>query len=157
LFDSFRKKQRAVTEPQPTKNSVLISLSESDRTDFGRVDFPAQSQDQKVFSAIWALESAVNCDGFASYLDSEDDSIPFAVEALETIGASQAAAIVRHALELPRESSNELTDEQLEELEGLDTAFTSYPDDLTSLLYAFVAARPESFGEVPDLSSLKPA
>jgi hypothetical protein len=37
------------------KNAFLISLSESDRTDFGRVDFAIQSQRQKVFSAVWGL------------------------------------------------------------------------------------------------------
>lgn len=37
------------------KNHFLINLSESKRTDFGRVDFAAQSEAQKVFSAIWSL------------------------------------------------------------------------------------------------------
>ena len=40
-------------------NRVLIALSESDRTDFGRVAFAEQSDAQKVFSAIWELESQV--------------------------------------------------------------------------------------------------
>jgi hypothetical protein len=149
LFDSLRGRKAAPTARPITKDSVLISLSESDSTDFGSLDFAAQSPDQQVFSAIWALESAVNCDGFASYLDSEDNSIAFAPQALDAIGATRAAAIVRQALELPRESSNDLSDEQLEELEELDQAFMEYPDDLTGLLYAFVAARPQSFGEVP--------
>jgi hypothetical protein len=105
-----------------------------------------------VFSAIWALEAAVNCDGFASHFATDDDSITFAPRALDIIGAAKAASIVRRALELPPESSNELTDEQLEELEDLDRAFMEYPDDLTALLYDFVASRPESFGEVRSVS-----
>jgi hypothetical protein len=149
LFDSLRRSKPAPVAPPINKNAVLIALSESDRSDLGRVDFADQSRDQKVFSAIWTLEGAVNMDGFASYFASEDESIGFAAEALEAIGAHQAAAIVRQAQQLPPESSNDLTDEQLEELEGLDQAFMAYPDDLTGLLYAFVAARPESFGEVP--------
>ena len=152
LFDSLRRRNPNPPERPITKDSVLISLSESERTDFGRVDFAAQPPDQQVFSAIWALESGVNCDGFASYVASEDESIPFAPRALETVGARRAASIVRRALELPPESSNELSDEQLEELEELDQAFMAYPDDLTGLLYDFVAARPQSFGEVPALS-----
>ena len=152
LFDSLRRRKAEPTERPLTKNAVLISISESDRSDFGRVDFAAQSPDQQVFSAIWALESAVNCDGFASYFATDDDSITFAPQALDIIGAAQAASIVRRALELPPESSDELTDEQLEELEVLDQAFMEYPDDLTALLYDFVAARPESFGAIPAVS-----
>jgi len=50
------------------KNSCLIQLAESDRTDFGRVDFLLQPHDQRVFSAIWALESEVNSGGFSHLL-----------------------------------------------------------------------------------------
>ena len=42
------------------KNEALIRLSESAGADFGRVAFDAQSAPQKVFSAIWQLESLVN-------------------------------------------------------------------------------------------------
>jgi len=34
-------------------------------------------------------------------------------------------------------------------LSSLDSEFFSYPDDLTELLFAFVAARPQVFGDVP--------
>jgi hypothetical protein len=47
------------------KNSFLINLSESTRTDFGRADFANESPVQKVFSAVWALESEVNSGGFS--------------------------------------------------------------------------------------------
>ena len=43
----------------PTKNHILISLSESDKTQFGKQDFAQQSTPQKVFSSIWAVESEV--------------------------------------------------------------------------------------------------
>jgi len=52
------------------KNSFLIQLSESPRTDFGRVAFAEQSEPQKVFSSIWALESQVNNGGFLQYFGS---------------------------------------------------------------------------------------
>ncbi len=50
------------------KNALLIDLSESDRTMFGRVDFDQQPPEQQVFSAIWALESQVNNGEFAQFL-----------------------------------------------------------------------------------------
>jgi hypothetical protein len=49
----------------PTKNDILIGLSESDKTEFGKEDFAQQSTSQKVFSSIWALESEVNNGGFS--------------------------------------------------------------------------------------------
>jgi hypothetical protein len=47
------------------KNGILIALSESDKTKFGKEDFSAQSVPQKVFSSIWAVESEVNNGGFS--------------------------------------------------------------------------------------------
>ena len=49
------------------KNELLIVLSESKRTDFGRVEFANQADEQKTFSAIWELESEVNNGGFEQY------------------------------------------------------------------------------------------
>jgi hypothetical protein len=51
----------------PTKNHILIGLSESPRTKFGKQDFASQSVPQKVFSALWEVESEVNNGGFAQY------------------------------------------------------------------------------------------
>ncbi len=50
-----------------TKNQILIRLSESKNTQFGKEDFSRQSLPQKVFSAIWAVESEVNNGGFSQY------------------------------------------------------------------------------------------
>ena len=72
----------------PTKNHILILLSESEKTSFGKEEFSRQSVPQKVFSAIWAVESEVNNGGFSQYfLNGTGDSTPFVVAALETIGA----------------------------------------------------------------------
>ncbi len=49
------------------KNQALIMLSASDRTALGRQEFSQQSTPQKVFSAIWAVESEVNNGGFSQY------------------------------------------------------------------------------------------
>jgi len=45
------------------KNKILIELSESNRTEFGKEDFDKQSLPQKVFSAIWSVEAEVNNGG----------------------------------------------------------------------------------------------
>ena len=51
----------------PSKNNILISLSESDKTQFGKQDFATQSIPQQVFSSVWALEAEVNNGGFSQY------------------------------------------------------------------------------------------
>jgi len=142
------------------RNGFLIELSESPRTDFGRVDFHLQSDAQKVFTAIWELESQVNNGGFDQYLRYTDsDVIAYAPIALAAIGAHACEAIVAEALGLiaplpetragREESLDRLGEAELRRLEQLDGDFCTYPDDLTELLYAFVAARPATFGSVP--------
>ena len=143
------------------KSAFLIELSESDRTDFGRLDFEDQSEDQQVFSAIWALESQVNNGGFAQYFQSVDGHTANAVpSALRDIGAATCARIVGRALAvvateaLPvdqrlREQLIEALDETAQEaLEALDQEFLAYPDNLTDLLFDFVRLRPHTFGQV---------
>lgn len=49
------------------RNRYLIDLSESKRTDFGRVDFAKQTEVQKVFSAVLEIESQVTIGGFDQY------------------------------------------------------------------------------------------
>lgn len=145
-----------------TKNHILIGLSESDKTAFGKQEFARQSQPQKVFSAIWAVESEVNNGGFSQYfLNGTGESTPFVVEALRTIEAAKTAAICERAIAvafpagLPdsedaiRLTASEFPDEVFEKLEPLDQEFFSYPHNLTNLLFAFVSKHPEEFGELP--------
>jgi hypothetical protein len=142
-------------------NKILIDLSESPQTDFGRVDFLEQSHDQKVFSAIWELESQVNNGGFSQYFENHSgETAEFAPIALRSIGADRCAAIVERALRtvtpdaMPTDYDQRqrvlevLDDARRNVLDDLDEAFYTYPDDLTELLYAFVRARPEVFGPV---------
>ena len=142
------------------KNAFLIDLSESDRTDFGRVDFAAQSVLQKTFSAIWELESQVNNGGFDQYFrNSDSDIIAYAPTALREIGASACAEIVEAAINwiAPIPEDNDARCDALdaalavdeEPLEALDSKFYEYPDDLTTLLFAFVAKNANEFGGVP--------
>ena len=58
------------------KNAFLITLSESERTAFGKTEFAAQLEPQKVFSAIWELESEVNNGGFDQFFRNGRAAIP---------------------------------------------------------------------------------
>jgi len=143
------------------RNRYLIDLSESKRTDFGRVDFAKQSEVQKVFSAVWEIESQVNNGGFDQYFrNSDSEVICFAPTALITIGATACAKIVESAIRLisPLPATQEgrcdaldsLSQTQQEMLESADTEFFEYPDDLTTLLFAYVARHTEAFGPIPE-------
>jgi hypothetical protein len=148
-----------------TKNEILIGLSESERTKFGKEDFALQSFPQKVFSSIWAVESEVNNGGFSQYfLNSSAETATFVAKALDSIGAPKTADICRRAVErafpdgLPA-TANEISsaaadfsDELLAELDAIDTEFLAYPHDLTDLLFGYVGRHPEEFGPVPNPS-----
>jgi hypothetical protein len=143
------------------KNGILIALSESDKTMFGR-RFDTQSTPQKVFSAIWSVESEVNNGGFLQYfLNSSCETAGFVAEALDTIGASRTADICRRAIiaafpnglpaeaEVIRATAVEFSDQTEDELNALDGEFYQYPHNLTDLLFAYVAKHPEEFGPLP--------
>lgn len=143
------------------KNAFLIQLSESDRTMFGKEDFATQSVPQKVFSAIWAVESEVNNGGFSQYFYNDSaETAYFAAEALETVGAPQTANICRRAIAvafpsgLPtsapeiQAAASDFPDEVLDKLTALDQDFFSYPHNLTELLFAYVSKHPEEFGKL---------
>lgn len=146
----------------PTKNQILISLSSSEQTSFGREGFARQSFPQKVFSAIWGVESEVNNGGFSQYfLNSSAESSSFVVQALETIGAPETANICKRAIAtafpvgLPgseeiRAAAASFPAEVLDALEPLDQEFFSYPHDLTGLLFAYVSQHQEEFGRLPN-------
>ena len=129
---------------------------------FGKEDFESQSFPQKVFSAVWALESEVMNGGFLQYFQNASaESAPFVAEALDTIGAIETAAMCRRAMEaafpkgLPasadaiRSDAEDFPEDVLKALDTLDGEFFKYPNDLTSLLLAFVSTHPEEFGPLP--------
>ena len=146
----------------PTKNHILILLSASEKASFGKEDFASQSLPQKVFSALWEVESEVNNGGFSQYfLNSSSESATFVVEALETLGAPKTAHFCKRAIDtafpdgLPksveaiRSAAASFPDSVLTALEPLDQEFFSYPDNLTNLLFAYVSQHPEEFGPLP--------
>jgi hypothetical protein len=135
----------------------LIRLSESKQTKFGKEEFGRQSMPQKVFSAIWAVESEVNNGGFSQYfLNSSAESASFVVEALETIGAPETAAICERAKAaafpagLPaskdaiRSAAGDFPDEVLEKLEERDRSrvlFVSSRSHQVAICLCFYASR----------------
>jgi hypothetical protein len=145
------------------KNNILIELSESDRTDFGKKPISAQSPPQKVFSVIWAVESEVNNGGFSQYFlsDFSCETVSFVAEALEIIGAPHTASICMRAIEcafpagLPSTpnaisaAASDFSDDICEKLEVIDQEFFAYPHNLTDLLFAYASKHPETFGELP--------
>jgi hypothetical protein len=144
------------------KNGILIDLSESEKTRFGKEEFAQQSLPQQVFSAIWAIESEVNNGGFSQYfLNDSSQSASFVAKALETIGAPKTASICNHALatafpeglpptaEIVRSVAADFPDEILGKLELLDQEFLAYPHNLTELLFDYVVVHPEEFGTMP--------
>jgi hypothetical protein len=148
------------------KNEILIDLSESEQTRFGKEDFHLQSIPQKVFSSVWAVESEVNNGGFSQYFqNSSAETAPFVVEALDTIGAPHTARICNRAISsafpagLPANpddislTAGSLPDDMLKEFELLAGEFMEYPHNLTDLLFAYVSKHPEEFGPVPDPTS----
>jgi hypothetical protein len=144
-----------------TKNEILIALSASDRTKFGKEEFALQSFPQKVFSSIWEVESELNNGGFSQYFYNNIGDAAFVAEALDAIGAPKTAEICRRAIEtafphgLPSTPEGissiaaGFSDETLARMDRLDTEFFAYPHDLTSLLYAYVSRHPEEFGPLP--------
>lgn len=142
------------------KNHYLIGLSETPRTDYGKRDFAEQCQEQRVFSAIWELESLVNNGGCKGYFGNGAETASFATTALLAFGAHQCAAIVKEALALvpaplPTEHdacwdvTHSLPESVASRFRALDDRFFAYPDNLTELLFAFVAAHPDVFGATP--------
>jgi hypothetical protein len=144
------------------KNRVLIELSESEPTRFGKEDFRLQSVAQEVFSSVWTLESEVNNGGFSRYFrNSSAETASLMIEALPTIGAPRAADICSRAVasafparlplstEAVASTAENLRDVQRYELALPDGELMKYPDNLTDLLvFAYVAERTEEFGAV---------
>jgi hypothetical protein len=144
------------------KNEILIDLSESATTKIGKEEFEQQTFPQKVFTAIWEVESEVNNGGFSQYfLNDSAESASFVVNALMALGAPKTAAICGRAIltafpsglpqtaEAIRSMAADFSEDVLAKLEPLDQEFFSYPHNLTDLLFAYVTERPEEFGTLP--------
>lgn len=120
------------------------------------VGFDALPKRDRVLIAIWALEGDVNNGGFDQYyFNSSGDTAFFAATALELIGATRAATIVRRANAHfgsdgpPRDRDMrghrlaELTADNDELFEECDGAFYEYPDDIATLLAGYLSTTDE--------------
>jgi hypothetical protein len=138
------------------------SLAPALHVSLTKEEFERQSLPQKVFSAIWEVESEVNNGGFSQYfLNDSAESASFVVNALTTIGAPKTADICRRAIvtafpggllqtvEAIRSIAADFSEDIIEKLEPLDQEFFSYPHNLTDLLFTYVTAHPEEFGTLP--------
>jgi len=156
---SVRGRQREAFDDKKSNADSAFAVREHEvrKEDLARQSFP-----QKVFSAIWAVESEVNNGGFSQYfLNSSAETASFVIEALRTIGASDAASICERAInaafpsglpaseEAIRSSANDFPDDVLDKLEDLDQEFFSYPNDVTDLLFAYASRHPQEFGALP--------
>ena len=134
-------------------NSRLIRLSESPTSRFWRLDYKDLSTPERVFLVIWELESEVNNGGFYQYFcNSSGVLAPHVVGALKTIGAKATADVVQRALNAVvntiaswsddaqrQEQANQLSSGTRQILEELDQEYYASPEDLTPLLYKYVA------------------
>ena len=107
---------------------------------------------ERIFLLIWELEADVNNGGFNQYFfNSAGDHALDVPAALRSVGASTTASIVDRALQTlagdfsadrsARQLVLERIDPETEAFDSLDQEFYAYPDDLSSLLSAFVATR----------------
>lgn len=136
------------------KNQALMRLNESPNAAYMKVDFEEQTAAEKVYHLIWELEAEVNNGGFAQYFaNSSGDYAIHVVAALRAIGANAAADIAQRAIaivfgSLPPPMDREqreatlarIAPSQQEDLNACDNAFFKYPDNLTNLLYDYIAA-----------------
>jgi len=140
------------------KNRYLGELAEHPDARFWRESFESLKRPEQVFRCVWELEADVNGGGFEQYFaNSGGDHAWFAGEALREIGAQRLAAITAEAVALFGAEAPEVEQParhtQIAHLErpvheyweALSEAFREYPDDLTELLYDYVAAHREAF------------
>jgi uncharacterized protein DUF4375 len=133
------------------QNKQLIALSENPEAQFWKVSYQELTAAEKVFVSVWELESEVNNGGFLQYfLNSSGDNAGNCFSALEKIGATNVASMVKEALTVFADSKpnpdaairraqvENFSEKQKKFLEDLDQRFFKYPDNLTKLLFDFV-------------------
>lgn len=144
-------------------NRRLIELSESPSSRFWRVNYQDLSTPERVFLLIWEFESEVNNGGFHQYFhNSSGAGAPHVVEALKTIGAQATATIAQRALntvnpvttwsrDADRQASiKALPSATRQTLEELDQEYYACREDLTPLLYRYVAEHRAEIGAPSD-------
>jgi Domain of unknown function (DUF4375) len=152
-----------MTIDQQEMNRRLIKLSESPSSRFWRVEYRDLSTPERVFLLIWEFESEVNNGGFHQYFhNSSGVGAPHVVAALKSIGAQATAAIAQRALnaanqvttwsrDADRQASIKLLPSATRQmLDGLDQEYYACGEDLTPLLYKYVAEHRTEIGAPVD-------
>ena len=144
----------------PTAFSIALSDLVCERCyDHG---FEALQPAERVAFCVDTLEREVNNGGFSQFFtNSSGDTALETLEALQTIGAPQAAELLRQALAVfPGSRPSRDRDERTEFIDALDDAtqarlgdldgrFYEYPDDLTALMRKYVQANRSGFRPWP--------
>jgi Domain of unknown function (DUF4375) len=145
-------KQMPAEPTDSSEDNLLIELSEKI---FRQTE--QFNEAQKVFARVWLLEAEVNNGGFDQFFfNSSGDEAAETPDALDTIGAHQAAELARRANSVfpdggpskdrqARQAQLDSLDSANESLSELDAEFYEYPDNLTSLLTAFVKEHSDQF------------
>ena len=139
-----------------------IALSELVFPRYDRDGFAALTPAEQVAYCVDALEREVNNGGFDQFFwNSSGDTAHETVQALRTIGASQAAAMVQEAIAAfpgARAPADRSERERVMEKMGeaprqkwfeLDGRFYEYPDDLTTLMRGYVQENRAGFRAWP--------
>jgi len=143
---------------EPASELDLIRISEAVWARESTHGVQALSPPERVFLCVWNLEAEVNNGGFEQFfLNSAGDNALDPPRALWEIGASQAATIAEEANAVFGKSGppadrdtriralERLGTAATETLNGLDTRFYKYPDNLEQLLRQFVDSNREAF------------
>ena len=141
----------------------LFKLAEGPAIRFWRVNYALLSAPERVFGVIWELKSEVNNGGFYQYFWNGSGALAsHSVAALRAIGAQNAAGIAYEALTAlgdgiewsdgrsRRATITQLPSEAKIRLGALDQAYHACPDDLTTLLYQYVADHRREIGAPAD-------
>lgn len=132
-------------------NDDLVKLAETSRV--WKTPEKDLTEPERVFMAVWELESQVNKGGFEQYYsNSSGDLAWFCPNALETIGAPHTAELVRRANLMFGEGGPPRTREMRHgelpkldkaQLEVMDKTFLAHEEDLLLLLHNYVAGHRE--------------
>ena len=145
----------------PTANEIeqrLIALADAYRDRWSSTPYGSLSRPEQVFGGVWELEAEVNNGGFSQYfLNSSGRRAPLAPDALRAIGAPHFAEIAQAALAVMGSQVPWTDDDNRQEvvghlgthaeaaLDALDTKFYACPEDLSALLYTYVAEHRTDF------------
>lgn len=133
------------------KEKFLSELADAPTAHYAETPFEELSEAEQVFITVRELDERVADGGFRQYFEEPSgDHAARVLEALEEIGADQAARLVERAMSVfgvdgvPLDQESRIAAlESLSEsafllLEELDSEYVEYPDDLVGLLYDYV-------------------